>query len=474
MSSLLRGLDWGILVYFLMVNSFYLVLLGCAALEMRRHLLRIREETRWRVLGSRVAPTVSMLVPAFNEGATVAESVRALLTLQYPNLEVVLVNDGSSDDTLAVLQREFELVPVHPIYRRRIEHQEVRGLYRSTVKPNLVVVDKVNGRKADSLNAALNVASGELVCSIDADTLIETDALLRMARPFLHGDDVVAAGGTVRVANGSQVKGGRVQVARPPRNPLAGIQAVEYLRAFLFGRLGWNRLGGNLIISGAFGLFRRETVIAAGGYLHETVGEDMELVARLRRQGIEDGTPSRVEFIPDPVAWTEVPESLRVLGRQRDRWQRGLADVLWRYRDVPLRPRYGTLGLVAFPYFILVELLAPLIEVVGLLGLGAALAVGAVDGSFALLFFLVAYGFGILLSLLTLVLDELSFQRYERIRDRLVLVPWAVLESLGYRQLTAYWRLRGLVKFLRGRTDWGVMTRTGFAPQETKPDSSSA
>ena len=457
-----------------MVNSFYLVLLGCAALEMRRHLLRIREETRWRVLGSRVAPTVSMLVPAFNEGATVAESVRALLTLQYPNLEVVLVNDGSSDDTLAVLQREFELVPVHPIYRRRIEHQEVRGLYRSTVKPNLVVVDKVNGRKADSLNAALNVASGELVCSIDADTLIETDALLRMARPFLHGDDVVAAGGTVRVANGSQVKGGRVQVARPPRNPLAGIQAVEYLRAFLFGRLGWNRLGGNLIISGAFGLFRRETVIAAGGYLHETVGEDMELVARLRRQGIEDGTPSRVEFIPDPVAWTEVPESLRVLGRQRDRWQRGLADVLWRYRDVPLRPRYGTLGLVAFPYFILVELLAPLIEVVGLLGLGAALAVGAVDGSFALLFFLVAYGFGILLSLLTLVLDELSFQRYERIRDRLVLVPWAVLESLGYRQLTAYWRLRGLVKFLRGRTDWGVMTRTGFAPQETKPDSSSA
>jgi len=474
MSSLLRGLDWGILVYFLMVNSFYLVLLGCAALEMRRHLLRIREETRWRVLGSRVAPTVSMLVPAFNEGATVAESVRALLTLQYPNLEVVLVNDGSSDDTLAVLQREFELVPVHPIYRRRIEHQEVRGLYRSTVKPNLVVVDKVNGRKADSLNAALNVASGELVCSIDADTLIETDALLRMARPFLHGDDVVAAGGTVRVANGSQVKGGRVQVARPPRNPLAGIQAVEYLRAFLFGRLGWNRLGGNLIISGAFGLFRRETVIAAGGYLHETVGEDMELVARLRRQGIEDGTPSRVEFIPDPVAWTEVPESLRVLGRQRDRWQRGLADVLWRYRDVPLRPRYGTLGLVAFPYFILVELLAPLIEVVGLLGLGAALAVGAVDGSFALLFFLVAYGFGILLSLLTLVLDELSFQRYERIRDRLVLVPWAVLESLGYRQLTAYWRLRGLVKFLRGCTDWGVMTRTGFAPQETKPDSSSA
>ncbi|MDQ3091726.1 MAG: glycosyltransferase family 2 protein [Actinomycetota bacterium] len=471
--SLLSGLDWAILFYFLAVNGFYLVLLAFATLEMRRHLLRIREESRWHVLGSEVAPTLSMIAPAHNEGSTVAESVRALLTLQYPNLEVVLVNDGSSDDTLAVLEREFELVPIHPIYRRRLEHAEVTDLYRSSVKPNLVVVDKRNGGKADALNAGLNVARGELVCAIDADTLIEPDALLRMARPFLNGSDVVAAGGTVRVVNGSRVKGGRVSVARAPRHPLAGIQAVEYLRAFLFGRLGWNRLGGNLIISGAFGLFRREPVIAAGGYLHDTVGEDMELVARLRRLGAEQGTSQRVEFIPDPVAWTEVPESLRVLGRQRDRWQRGLADVLWRHRHVMLRPRYGALGLVAFPYFVLVELLAPVVELVGLIGLGAALAIGAVDGSFALLFFLVAYGFGVLLTCLTLVLDDLSFPRYGQVRDRLVLVPWAVLESLGYRQLTAYWRLRGLVKFLRGRKDWGVMTRTGFAAQAELPGDSS-
>jgi cellulose synthase/poly-beta-1,6-N-acetylglucosamine synthase-like glycosyltransferase len=471
--SLLSWLEWAILLYFLGVNGFYSVLLACAVLEMRRHLLRIRQESRWRVLGSPVAPALSMIAPAHNEGTTVAQSVRALLTLEYPNLEIVLVNDGSSDDTLAVLEREFELVPIHPIYRRRIEHARVRGLYRSSLKPNLVVVDKENGGKADALNAGLNVARGELVCAIDADTLIDPDALLRMARPFLHGSDVVAAGGTVRVANGSTVKGGRVRVARAPRHPLAGIQAVEYLRAFLFGRLGWNRMGGNLIISGAFGLFRREPVIAAGGYLHDTVGEDMELVARLRREGAEHGTSQRVEFIPDPVAWTEVPESLRVLGRQRDRWQRGLADVLWRHRHVMLRPRYGALGFVAFPYFVFVELLAPLVEFVGLIGLGAALAIGAVDGSFALLFFLVAYGFGVLLTCLTLVLDELSFPRYAQLRDRLVLVPWAVLESLGYRQLTAYWRLRGLVKFLLRRKDWGVMTRTGFAVQPNVPGDSS-
>ena len=242
-SSLLRGLDWGILFYFLAVNSFYLVLLACATLEMRRHVLRIRQERRWRVLGSEVAPALSMIAPAHNEGTGVAESVRALLTLHYPRLEVVLVNDGSTDDTLDVLRREFELVPIHPVYRRRIEHGEIRGLYRSSLKPNLVVVDKCNGGKADALNAGLNFSSGELVCAIDADTLIEPDALLRMARPFLEGSDVVAAGGTVRVANGSEVKGGRVSKVRAPRHPLAGIQSVEYLRAFLFGRLGWNRLG---------------------------------------------------------------------------------------------------------------------------------------------------------------------------------------------------------------------------------------
>ena len=471
-AALLTDFNWVILFYFLGVNGFYLLLFGCASFEMRRHLLATREERRWRALGSGVAPTLTMIAPAHNEGATVAESVRALLTLRYPNLEVVLVNDGSTDETLAVLKREFELVQVHPIYRRQIEHAEVTGLYRSAVKPNLVVVDKVNGGKADALNAGLNVASGELVCAIDADTLIEPDALLRMARPFLDGRDVVAVGGTVRVANGSEVKAGRIQAVRAPRQALAGIQAVEYLRAFLFGRLGWNRLGGNLIISGAFGLFRREPVIAVGGYLHDTVGEDMELVVRLRRKGVEGGTSQRVEFIPDPVAWTEVPESIKVLGRQRDRWQRGLADTLWRHRDLMLRPRYGTLGLVAFPYFVFVELLAPLVEFVGLLTLVVSLAIGAVDGAFAILFFLVAYGLGVLLTLATLVLDDLSFPRYRQVRDRVILIPWAVIESLGYRQLTVYWRLCGLVKYLRGSKDWGVMTRTGFAG--TSPESDPA
>ena len=472
--SALRAVDWAVLAYFIVVNSFYLLLLASAVSEMRRHGRRGWQERHWRLLGSEIAPRISMLAPAYNEAATVGESVRALLTLQYPNLEVVLINDGSPDATLEVLQREFDLQAVHAIYRRQVEHAGVRGLYRSRSNPELVVVDKENGGKADALNAGLNVASGDLVCSMDADTIIEPDALLRMVRPFLHGDDVVAAGGTVRVANGSVVRNGRVEHARAPRRPLAGIQAVEYLRAFLFGRLGWNRLGGNLIISGAFGLFRREAVLGSGGYLHGTVGEDMELVARLRRRGHDVGGPHRVEFVPDPVAWTEVPETLRDLGRQRDRWQRGLADVLWRHRGMLLRPRYGALGCVVYPYFLVVELAGPFVEALGLLALAAGLSVGAVDAPFAALFFLAAYGYGLLLSCATLLLDELSYSRYERVRDRLLLLPWAVLENIGYRQLTVYWRLLGVWKFLRRRTEWGAMTRRGLVPGSAPAPSSAA
>jgi len=461
--TVLVTFDWVILGYFIIVNTIYLLLLLSAATEMRTHLLLERSERRWRVLQSDIAPTISVLAPAHNEAATVAGSVQAMLGLSYPNLELVVVNDGSADETMQILIDTFALVAVRPVFLQAVETKLVRGLYRSRSHPSLVVLDKENGGKADALNAGLNVATGQLVCAVDADTVIEPDALQRMVRPFLTSDDVVAAGGTVRIINGSEVRNGRVTTLRMPRRALAGFQVVEYLRAFLFGRLGWNRLGGNLIISGAFGLFDRRAAADAGGYAHDTVGEDMELVVRLRRRSYEAGDPKRISFIPDPVAWTEVPESLRVLGRQRDRWHRGLADVLRRHKKVFFNPRYRAMGLFVYPYFVIVELLAPVVEVLGILGLIVGVMLGAVDPSFAALFFLVAYGLGIVLASFTLMLEELSFHRYERLGDRALLMLWAVLESLGYRQLTVLWRIRGIWKFLRKRTDWGVMQRRGFA-----------
>jgi len=452
-----------ILCYFLFVNGVYVIMLISAAVELRRNAQLTRFEQRWRVLGSTAAPSISVLAPAYGEEATIVASTRALLALNYPSLEVIVIVDGSPDATLQRLIDAFTMFETPTVHRRRIDAQAVRGMYRSIEFPTLVVVDKENGGKADALNVGLNVSSAELVCAIDADTIIEPDALQRMVRPFLFEDRVVAAGGTIRVANGSTIRGGRVLLARAPRRPIAGFQAVEYLRAFLIGRLGWNRLGGNLIISGAFGLFRSDAVMDAGGYEHDTVGEDMELVARLRIRGRELGRHDRIAFVPDPVAWTEVPEGLRTLGRQRDRWHRGLADTLWRHRRVLFRPRFGALGLVVLPSFLLIELLAPVVEAIGVLTLLVALPLDLVDPRFASLFLLVAYALGAALSILTLMLEELRFHRYDERGDRLLMMLWALLENFGYRQLTVVWRLRGLWGWLRGRKEWGAMQRTGFS-----------
>ena len=453
-----------VLAYFMAVNGFYLILLVSSLLELRRHMLLITDESRHLLLSSTLSPTISILAPAYNEEATIETSLRALLALQYPNLEIIVISDGSKDKTVQVLIDRFSLVPVKTIYEQRIKTKTVRTLYRSSAYPGLVVVDKDNGGKADALNVGLSFARGELVCAMDADTLIEGDGLQRMVRPFLYATNVVATGGTIRVVNGSEVKHGRVMKASVPTKLLPGVQVVEYLRAFLFGRLGWNRLGGNIIISGAFGLFRRDAVVNAGGYLHDTVGEDMELVLRLKRLSYQNGGPGKIAFVPDPVAWTEVPESAAVLGRQRDRWHRGLADVLWRHRGMMFNPRYGITGLFVFPYYVFIELLAPVIEVVGLATLGLGLALGMLDWRFAVLFYLTAYGLGTALTVLTLILEDLSFHRYETFRDRGLLFWWALMENIGYRQMTVYWRLRGLWKFIRGRKEWGAMERKGFKP----------
>jgi len=456
--------EWFAIFFFLALNGGYALLLVGATLEMLRHYRETFDRPNDRLLASPLGPTISVIAPAFNEETTIVESLNSLFGLHYPNVEIVVVNDGSKDATLEVLRDEFGLVPIHTIFRRRITTQRIRCIYRSHAHPRLIVVDKDNGGRADAVNAALNVATADLACVIDADTLLEPDALQRMVRPFLNSPDVLGVGATIRIANGSVVRGGRVIEARVPSDLLSGFQVVEYLRAFLFGRLGWNRLGGNLIISGAFGLFRRESLIEAGGLCHDTIGEDFELVMKLRVRAYERGGSSRIVFVPDPIAWTEAPATLGSLGRQRDRWHRGLADVVFRYRYVLFNPRYRAMGLYVFPHYAILELLAPVVEGAGLIALPLAAALGLLNVEFALLFFLAVYGFGAALTLSTLLLEEFTFCRYRRVRDRLRLVGFALFEGLGYRQLTVFWRLRGLVKLLRGDHGWGAMDRRGFQP----------
>lgn len=463
-----------ILIYFLLVNSFYGLVLLAAGAEMRNFRREIFRLQPSRLLGAKIYPKISILSPAHNEEATISDSVRALLNHHYPQIEVVVVDDGSKDRTLEVLREAFELFEVEPVYHQQLVNQPLVGLYYSRRFPNLRVASKKNGGKSDALNLAVQIASGELACVVDADTLLEVDALQKLVRPFLARADVVAAGGSLRVVNGSVVERSRVVEVRTPRSPLAGFQTIEYIRAFFLGRLGLNRLGGNLIISGAFGLFRRSAILQADGYSTSTVGEDMELVVRARRLGMEQGGPSWVAFVPDPVAWTEAPPNFKILKGQRDRWQRGLLDSLWRHRNLCLNPAYGRMGLVAFPYQLLVELISPLVEGLGLLLLLLSLLFGQVNTAFAIGFWVAAYGYGLVLSALALLLEQRCFEVRRSPREQSWLMVWAVAESLGYRQYVLYARLQGMFRWLLGKSDWGRMERVGFrkpkeAPCASKP-----
>lgn len=451
-----------ILVFFVFLNSFYALLLIMSIPELWAHSQLADDDQLRRVLASAALPPLSILVPAFNEEVSIADSVKSFLTLEYPRHEVVLVNDGSKDGTMNALITEYDLYQIPPALPVAVPTRPVIAYYRSRRFSKLLVIDKENGGKADSLNAALNAARYPYVLAVDADTLIEKDALIRLARPFLLGQSVAAVGGSIRVANSCRVDLGRVIDARVDRRWLPGIQTVEYLRAFLFGRLGWNRLGGNLIISGAFGLFRRDYMLAIKGYDTASITEDMELVVRMQRYLREHAIRATVLFIPDPVAWTEVPASPAVLGRQRERWQRGLIATMIRHRRLLFNPKYGTIGMVAYPFYFFGEMLAPVIELFGYMLTILGLFLGAINTAFAVLFLLVAVGFGLLLSVWGIVLEEFAFHRYSRPSDLAWLLWFAIAESFGYRQMTLWFRLKGFWNYARGEHSWGAMQREGF------------
>jgi cellulose synthase/poly-beta-1,6-N-acetylglucosamine synthase-like glycosyltransferase len=455
-----------VLVYFVLLNTVYLLTSLVAFKSLRRYVHRLRSLDVEELIGSGAAPAITVVVPAYNEEATCVEATHALLTLRYSEYEVIVVNDGSPDRTLEVLTEAFELVPAARLPSAAIPTARVRQMYRSRRHANLWVVDKENGGKSDALNAGLNACRTPLFCVIDADSILEPDALMRVTRPFLEDERTVAVGGIIRIANGSTVGGGRVRDIRLPRSLLARLQVLEYLRAFLSARVAWAELNATLIISGAFGLFKRGVVVDAGGFATDTVGEDMELVVRLHRHCRARGIPYRVTFVPDPVAWTECPESLRALGRQRDRWQRGLAESLIRHRRMLLNPRFGAVGLLAFPYFFFLEMLGPVVEILGYLAFAAVLVLGVWSTAYLVAFLSLAVFFGIALSAAAVGLEELTFRRYSRWADLRELLWLAVLENAGYRQLTAWWRVRGLISSLLRVRGWGHHQRKGFGKRD--------
>jgi len=445
-----------VFLYFIVVNGTYTILTIISLKDIRTHLSTISSRSIRNILSSVFYRPLSIIVPAYNEKENIVTTVQSLLSLTYPEYEVVVVNDGSTDTTLEELVRHFRLVRIEKPVSIVLRHEPIEDIYISLDYEKLTVVSKKNGGKSDSLNAGINVSRFPLFCSIDADSLLENDALMRAARLFVEDREVVATGGIVRVLNGCTMKDGVVTEVHAPKKALECFQAVEYTRSFLSGRTSWNSFDSLLVISGAFGIFRKDMVMAIDGY-RKTVGEDMDIVVRLHKHCRRNKIRYKVVFVPDPVCWTQVPSDLVSLLMQRNRWHRGLIDSLWKSKNMFCNPKYGKVGFVGYPYFLFIEAFGPTIEFLGYCLFIILFFLGWISREFVILFFFLAIIWGMWLNLGSIILDNMIYRRYDRVKDLLKLCLFGLLEYLGYRQLIVVERFIATILFWK--KDWGKPKR---------------
>ena len=460
---------WKVVVfgYFVTLNALYGVLLILSIRWCHRYKKRrVANPLDFHNLESleNLVPPVALIVPAYNEERVIVQSVRSLLSISYPRIEIVVVNDGSKDHTLEEMIRSFSLRLSEARPAGDLVTQAVRGVYVSMIEPRLIVVDKQNGGKSDALNAGINHCQSPYFLGMDADSLLEPDALTLALRAILEDPErVVAVGGVVRGVNGSIVDAGRVRRVTLRWNFWIIIQAVEYVRSFMAGRAGWSEINGLLVVPGAFGLFQKAACIQAGGYSPETVAEDLELVVRLHRYARDQRFPWRIVFAPDAVCWTELPTTGRALGRQRRRWHEGLWQTVVRHHELCFHPGYGVVGILSLPHQILHELGGPLVELTSLFLFPLLYMFGLVNWQELALYLALAFFLGTLVSLAAILMDQTYFPRYRFPRDVMLLMAYSLVENFGYRQLSMLWRLMATWNFFFGRIAWSVSTRTGFA-----------
>ena len=460
---------YGILCYSVLLISFY-IFIGIISIGETRRYLNKAGFTNYNVLASSEhAPSLTIIAPAYNEGATIVENVKSLLNIFYNNYEVVIVNDGSKDDSLQKLIEVYGLVKTAVFFEEHISTKPIRGIYKSTnpIYKKLTVVDKVNGGKADALNVGINISNKKYIVCIDVDCVLEQDAMLKLTKPFLENENkrVIATGGVVRIANSCEVKDGKILAVHLPKQFLPRMQVLEYIRAFLLGRMAWSRMNGLLLISGAFGAFDREVVIRVGGYNPKTVGEDMELVVRMRRYMEEQNEPYEVAYIPDPLCWTEAPSSYRILGRQRNRWTRGTIETLKFHKKMFFNKRYGILGLLSYPYWFFFEFLAPLIEFLGFVAFAFFAFAGLIDWSFFLSLLVFIYFFGVLFSVFAIFMEVMTYNQYKNRKDFWSLLATALLEPILFHPFIVWSAVRGNIDLIMKKKSWGEMTRQGFSTQ---------
>lgn len=457
--------NYGILYFAILIMSSYIILTLYSGKEMAQYLKKNSYINYRSILVSPTTPAISIIAPAYNEALTIVDNVRSLLSLHYGNFEVIIVNDGSKDNSLEKLIHAYDLVHVDFAVNEQIPTKPVRGVFKSTNPAfrKLVVVDKDNGGKADALNVGVNISQYPLITCIDVDCIIEQDALLKMVKPYLEETErVIATGGVIRIANSCTVEDGKIIDVQLPKDWLPRFQVLEYIRAFLMGRMAWSKLNGLLLVSGALGLFDKSIVIKCGGYDHGTVGEDMELVVRMRRFMHETDQEYKVVYIPDPLCWTEAPSTSNILGRQRNRWTRGTAETLWIHRYLFFNPRYGLLGILSVPYWFFFEWLAPLVELGGLMISILLIVLGGINWQVFVSLLLMVYLFAIMLSTTAILFEELSYRQYTKRGDLIILFLVALLEPIVHHPRVVYWAILGNIDLITGKKNWGEMTRAGF------------
>lgn len=454
-----------IFFYAITISIAYVLLAIFSARALNHYMKKNKFVDYNNILTSPLSPSVSLIAPAYNEEKNIVENIRSLLSVHYNNIEIIIVNDGSKDNTMQAMIDAYHLQKVDYYVNNQVPCKEILGVYKSSNKAfkKLVVVDKENGGKSDALNAGINVAENELITCIDVDCIVEQGAILKMVKPFMEEDKkVIATGGVIRIANSCVIEDGRLIDIKVPEKIIPRFQVVEYIRAFLLGRMAWSKLNGLLLISGALGLFDKRIVIECGGYEHKTVGEDMELVVRMRRYMTDNKRKYKVVYIPDPLCWTEAPDDYKILARQRNRWMRGTIETLWFHRKIFFNPKYGLLGVLSYPFWFFYEWLAPIVEFLGLLYFIFLISIGYSNWVFFLVLFFTVYFFAITISILSLVYEEFSYRQYKKHSEILKLIGTLVLEPLIYHPRTVWWSLRGNIDKIRGRKSWGDMSRKGF------------
>ncbi|WP_162625938.1 glycosyltransferase family 2 protein [Acinetobacter sp. MB5] len=461
MKELIYAWEFIFFLYFVFVNLsyFFLNILGFFSISK---ILKSNLHDVWFTKFDVFDIPISIISPAYNEELTIVESVHSLLNLNYSEFEVIVVCDGPKDKTLEVLIEAYNLIPNLEVPRLRLNHKPIKNNYISLKDKRLKVVFKENGGKADALNCGINISSYPLFCAIDADSVLDSEALHKLVQPFSLENNTVASGGIIRIANGCEIVDGKVKHIGMPKTWLEKIQVVEYLRAYLNGRMGWVAINSVMIISGAFGLFSKSAVFEVGGYNHKTVGEDMELVLKLREYALKNNTKVNIAFVPNAVCWTQCPNNLKILGSQRKRWQKGLLESLWSSKSLLFKPRSGLLGFYTFPFFILVEAWGPFIELLGYVSLLVFALLGYIDWNSCLYFYLLAFSFGLVLSLGAILIEVAFFNHYKS-KDILQLFIACILENLWFRYIHSYWRLVGSIKYLKkSPLSWGEMKRVKF------------